>query len=68
MFQPWFDTFAPNGDAPNVGDIWSSKDHAETLKSIAETNADAFYNGSITTKIIDYSKKHGGFLALEDFC
>ena len=37
------------------------------LFSIAETNADAFYNGSLTKKIVDYSKKHGGFLSLEDF-
>ena len=67
MFQPWFDTFAPHGAVPKVGDIWSSKDHAETLRCIAETNADAFYNGTLTKKIVDYSNKYGGFLSLEDF-
>ena len=36
---PWFDTFAPEGRAPAIGDIWRSPDHARTLRQIAETAA-----------------------------
>jgi gamma-glutamyltranspeptidase / glutathione hydrolase len=30
-FQSWFDTFAPEGRAPEIGEIWRSPDHAKTL-------------------------------------
>lgn len=65
-FKPWFDTFAPKGHAPKVGDIWSSKGHAETLQKIADTDGDAFYKGDIAHKIVRYSDLHGGFLSLDD--
>ncbi len=51
-FAAWFDTFAPNGRAPEVGEIWSSLDHAITLEKIAETNGKDFYKGEIADKII----------------
>jgi len=40
VYQPWFDTFAPNGQAPQIGEVWSSADHASTLRSIAETKSE----------------------------
>ncbi len=43
--EAWFETFAPKGRAPEPGEIWSSRDHAETLRAIAETEAEAFYRG-----------------------
>ncbi|WP_286163995.1 gamma-glutamyltransferase family protein [Bacillus sp. AFS088145] len=65
-FVAWFDTFAPNGRAPEVGEIWSSLDHAITLEKIAETNGKDFYKGEIADKIIDSSNQYGGFLTKED--
>jgi gamma-glutamyltranspeptidase / glutathione hydrolase len=65
-FQHWFETFAPNGRAPKVGEIWRSEGHAATLRSIAETNAESFYRGEIAEKIDDFSKKYNGFLSKED--
>lgn len=65
-YQPWFDTFAPLGRAPEIGEIWSSPGHAATLKEIAETGARSFYAGPIAEKIDAYMKKHNGFLAKED--
>ena len=65
-YKPWFDTFAPDGRAPKIGEIWRSPGHAATLRSIAETNAESFYTGELAEKISDYVQKHGGFLSKED--
>ncbi|UCZ54103.1 gamma-glutamyltransferase [Bacillus shivajii] len=65
-FESWFDTFAPNGVAPKVGEVWRSEGHASTLESIGETNARSFYEGELAEKIDAYSKKYGGYLTKED--
>ncbi|MBO1914060.1 gamma-glutamyltransferase, partial [Microvirga sp. 3-52] len=65
-FNAWFETFAPDGRAPEIGEVWKSPDHAETLRSIAETNADSFYKGEIADKIDDFMVKHGGYLRKSD--
>lgn len=65
-FSEWFDTFAPKGRAPLAGEIWSSLDHANTLRSIAETNGESFYKGDIAKKISEDSEKNGGFLSSSD--
>lgn len=66
-FKAWFDTFAPEGKVPEVGDMWSSKAHTETLRAIAETDAKDFYQGDIAKKIVEFSNETGGYLSLEDF-
>lgn len=66
VFKPWFDTFAPNGCAPKVGEIWSSKGHAETLRSIGESNAESFYHGELADKIAQYARETGGYITKED--
>ncbi|MCL2407499.1 MAG: gamma-glutamyltransferase family protein [Defluviitaleaceae bacterium] len=65
-FAAWFDTFAPNGNAPEVGEIWKSEGHANTLEEIGRTNAKSFYNGSLANEIAEFSAKYGGFLTKED--
>src|SRR5690606_29356529 len=65
-YKAWFDTFAPNGKAPEIGEMWSSPGHAATLKSIGESDARSFYEGDIAEKIDTYMKEHGGFLTKED--
>ncbi|WP_462411361.1 gamma-glutamyltransferase family protein [Neobacillus sp. Marseille-QA0830] len=65
-FQSWFETFAPEGRAPKAGEVWSSKGHAKTLRSIANTCAESFYRGELAEKIADFSKRHNGFLSKED--
>ncbi len=65
-FSHWFETFAPNGRSPEIGEMWKSKDHAETLKKIAETGADSFYKGELAEKIDEFSKETGGYLSKED--
>ncbi|MGZ4123190.1 MAG: gamma-glutamyltransferase family protein [Tumebacillaceae bacterium] len=65
-FKHWFDTFAPNGRAPQIGELWRSPDHAKTLQLIAETKAEAFYRGELAEKIGHFSKQHGGYITAED--
>lgn len=62
----WFNTFAPHGRAPEVGEIWSSKNHADTLDEIAKTKSESFYRGSLAKKIAAASKAAGGFLTEDD--
>lgn len=66
VFENWFETFAPNGSAPKIGEVWKSEYHAQTLQSIADTNGESFYKGEIAEKIDAFSKKHGGYLRKED--
>ncbi|MFD1706003.1 gamma-glutamyltransferase family protein [Siminovitchia sediminis] len=66
VFKPWFDTFTPEGHAPAPGDVWRSQDHADTLRSIAETNGESFYRGELAEKIAAFAKETGGFLTEED--
>lgn len=65
-FQSWFDTFAPEGRAPEIGEIWRSPDHAKTLQLIAETKAESFYRGELAEKMDQFSRQNGGYLRLED--
>jgi gamma-glutamyltranspeptidase/glutathione hydrolase len=66
MFSHWYDTFAPGGRAPGIGEMWSSPGHASTLQSIADTKAESFYRGHLADLIDAFSRKHGGFLCKED--
>ncbi|MFY3790381.1 gamma-glutamyltransferase family protein [Ureibacillus sp. MALMAid1270] len=65
-FESWFNTFSINGRAPEIGEIWRSKDHAETLRKIGETEARSFYEGELAQKIEDFMVEHGGFLRKSD--
>ncbi|MCL2841556.1 MAG: gamma-glutamyltransferase family protein [Defluviitaleaceae bacterium] len=66
VFKPFFETFAPNGNAPKIGELWQSEGHASTLEEIAETNAESFYKGRLAQAISDFSAKHDGFITAED--
>jgi len=65
-YQEWFNVYAPNGRAPEIGEIWKSPDHARTLQAIAETDGEAFYRGELAEKIADCVAKYNGFLTKED--
>ncbi|WP_240413781.1 gamma-glutamyltransferase family protein [Paenibacillus periandrae] len=66
MYKPLFDTFAPGGSVPGIGELWRSPDHARTLQLIAETKAASFYTGELADQIDQYSRLHGGYLRKED--
>ena len=65
-FEELFRVFMPNGRPPKAGEVWKSKDHASTLKLIAQTKADAFYKGELADKIDAFARKTGGFIRKSD--
>lgn len=65
-FEAWFETFAPDGRAPEIGELWKSPGHADTLRKIGETGAKAFYEGELAEKIDSFMTEHGGFLKKAD--
>ena len=64
--REWMDVFAPNGHAPEIGAMWSSPAHADTLAEIGATYAESFYRGALAEKIANASAKHGGFITRDD--
>ena len=66
QFKGWFDTFAPEGRAPAIGELWRSPGHANTLRLIAETKAEAFYRGELADQIDQFSRQYGGYIRKED--
>ncbi len=84
VFSEWADAkriFLPNGQAPDVGDIFVQADLARTLRAIikAEQQAkgkgrqaglmaarDYFYKGPVGQRIGEYMQQNGGLLAAED--
>lgn len=65
-FDEWYRVFTKNGEPYQFGDIVKFKDHANTLRLIGKTNADAFYKGELADKIDAQSKRDGGFIRKED--
>ena len=66
LFQPWFETFAPEGRAPRGGELWRSPGHATTLRAIGESDARAFYAGDLADRMDAFSRAHGGYLRKSD--
>jgi gamma-glutamyltranspeptidase/glutathione hydrolase len=65
-FAEWFNVFAPNGKAPEAGEMWKSEGHAKTLELIGDTLAEAFYRGELAEKIAEFSEEHNGFITYDD--
>lgn len=65
-FKHWFETFAPQGRAPQVGEIWRSGTHARTLEEIADTQAESFYRGKLAERIDQFSREYNGYIRSED--
>ncbi|NLA83914.1 MAG: gamma-glutamyltransferase family protein [Clostridiales bacterium] len=65
-FRFWFETFAPEGRAPEPGEIWKSEAHAQTLEEIGDTQSESFYQGRLADVIDSFSKTYGGFLRKKD--
>ncbi|MDM9590481.1 gamma-glutamyltransferase [Pseudomonas asiatica] len=61
------ETFYPNGEAPNPGEIHKQPLLAKALRSIAEEGADVFYKGWIAKDIVETMKTLGGTHNASDF-
>ncbi len=64
--ETWRNTFLRDGRAPSEGDLIKLPHHANTLKSIAETNGRSFYHGELAQRIIDDSNRCGGSFTMQD--
>ncbi|KAF1987754.1 gamma-glutamyltransferase [Aulographum hederae CBS 113979] len=62
----WAIDFAPNGTLVKLGDTLTRKRYANTLETIAEFGADAFYTGAIAETTIAALRKQNGTMTLED--
>ena len=65
-YNPWFDTFTPDGHAPAPGEPWKSPDMAITLRSIASSGAKSIYQGELANAIDAFSRKTGGYIRKTD--
>jgi gamma-glutamyltranspeptidase/glutathione hydrolase len=65
-FEAWTEVFAPEGEPPEVGEIWKSPEHAETLRKIASTEAESFYEGELAEKVDEFSRRTGGYIRKGD--
>lgn len=59
--------YAPGGKILKKGDIFKNPELARTYRLLAEKGRDVFYKGEIAKRIVEYSKRVGGFFQLEDF-
>ena len=67
VFGPWVQYFTKNGKTYEAGDTFYNPDFASTLESLAESDCESYYHGEIMHKIVDFSRKTGGFFAESDF-
>jgi gamma-glutamyltranspeptidase len=58
--------FTNDGQPLNPGDILYQKNLGETLRQIAATGRNAFYEGAIAEAIVAFSQSRGGLLTLPD--
>ncbi len=67
MFQNFAAVFAPGGSLPEAGNLWRSREMANSLRLIAESGAEAFYQGELAERICRHARETGGYCRLEDF-
>ena len=65
-YEGFAEVFAPNGKAPQKGEVFKNPALANTFKKIVEGGRDAFYKGDIARAIAQYMKEQGGFITYED--
>ncbi len=66
--QPGFmETFCPRGRAPQPGELWKLPDAGKSLRLIAQTKGQTFYQGELAEKMASHSQAHGGCHTVADF-
>jgi gamma-glutamyltranspeptidase/glutathione hydrolase len=60
------ETYLVDGRAPRVGEVVSLPDLGETMRTLAENGADAFYEGPLAERIARAVRERGGLLAADD--
>ncbi len=60
------ETYMPDGETPDKGDVFKNPDLAKTYRLIAQKGRDVFYRGEIAEAIDALMREQGGFLRVED--
>ena len=60
------ETFLPDGRPPVAGEYFCSPGHARSLKLIAESKGEAFYEGVLAEEIATFAQQHDAALPVED--
>ena len=59
--------YAPGGKLLKKGDVFKNPELARTLSLIAGKGRDGFYGGEVAERLVEYSKRVGGFFQMKDF-
>ena len=65
-YDGFAEVFAPNGKAPEKGEVFKNPALANTFRKLISDGRDAFYKGEIAQTIATYIEEQGGFLSYED--
>jgi gamma-glutamyltranspeptidase / glutathione hydrolase len=65
-YAGWRPTFAPDGFGARPGEVWASPAHARTLRAIARSGAEDFYQGELAERIAAFAADTGGTLTTID--
>lgn len=65
-YPGFLETYFPNGQGPQTGDLFRNPMLGETLQKVAQKGRDEFYRGEIARTIAGYMKQHGGYLSYSD--
>lgn len=66
LFEPFRATYLPAGRVPAPGEILKQPAQAATLETLAREGVDAFYAGSIATRMLDAIAAGGGPMTAAD--
>ena len=64
--KAWCDTFLFDGMPPEIGQMITLPDHANTLEEIAQSRGESFYRGNLAQLMEDAAIAGGGFLRKAD--
>jgi gamma-glutamyltranspeptidase/glutathione hydrolase len=59
-------TYLTNGRSPRLGEIYRNQDLAKSYRRIAAKGRNGFYKGETARRLVEYSKRQGGTMNLED--
>ncbi len=65
-FRPFRKVFFPDDRAPVAGEMWCSEGHAKTLRAIAASGGESFYQGELAQQIAAFAAATGGYLTSDD--
>ncbi len=67
VYAPFLKLFTKDGQPYRAGEVFKNPEYADTLEELAETRCESYYRGAIMKKIVEFSRKTGGFFSESDF-